>query len=451
MRYENNTKRVCFIVMLLTVVFVIFSFAAPLSAEVKSLRVAYMPYPVHKQQLKWMEKWAAEKGIEIKRAPIAYEHYAQEVAMHLTRKDPPFDIIWHNDDWGGMYAKLLEPIDDIPNFKNVSPTLYEGVFPDRVPFKPGEYRITGVPFTTTSAVLFYRKDLAPATPRNWTELVKLSQSLMKQGKVQMGFVGGTVYPHLWGTLIWSLCSNNVFIFEPGGTICDTATIASYGFTPMVDDPRFQETVEFWWDNIYTHKIAPKEVIGYTRTDADAIFKEGNSFSVWQDSIMLGTYNDPKQSKVAGKVGVMPFPAGPHGDNASWDICWAWAVPKNNSDERKAVAKDLLNYLISDEVQKDLWKVTGGPPVTVTVRKELYETDPLFKEIADATIYTNLVWESGGYYFAEWPKVMMTVGEYFQNMMKGKREDIPKMLADLKKEINEIVEPTRKRYGVEFVK
>jgi ABC-type glycerol-3-phosphate transport system substrate-binding protein len=220
---------------------------------------------------------------------------------------------------------------------------------------------------------------------------------------------------------------------------------------MVDDPRFQAAVEFWWDNIYTYKISPKEMIGYTRTDTDAIFKEGNSFAVWQDSIMYGTYNDPQQSKVAGNVSVMPFPAGPQGARASWDICWAWGIPKNMADERKQVAKELLNYLISDEVQIDLWNVTGGPPVTVTTRKLLYETDPLFKVVADATIYTDLVWESGGFYFAEWPKVMMTVGEYFQNMMKGKREDIPKALAALKKEINEIVEPTREQWGVQFVK
>lgn len=451
MCWERNKMKISLVGVLIAGFFLFFSLVAPAGAEVKSLRVAYMPYPVHKQQLKWMEKWAAERGIKIERAPIAYENYAQQVAMHLTRKDPPFDVIWHNDDWGEMYAKLLEPIDDIPNFKKVSPTLYEGVFPDRVPFKPGAYRITGVPFTTTSAVLFYRKDLAPFAPRTYDELIKLCQSLMKQGKVPWGFIGGTVYPHLWGTLIWSLASNNVFIFEPGGGICDTAVIASYGFTPMVDDPRFQETVEFWWDNIYTHKISPLEVIGYTRTDSDAIFKEGNVFAVWQDSIMYGTFNDPQQSKVAGKVGVMPFPAGPHGKKASWDICWAWGVPKNIADERKKVAKELLNYLISDEVQIDLWKETGGPPVTVNVRKQLYETDPLFREVGNATIYTDLVWESGGYYFAEWPKVMMTVGEYFQNMMKGKREDIPAMLAKLKAEINEIVEPTRERWGVKFVK
>ncbi|MBW1994528.1 MAG: extracellular solute-binding protein, partial [Deltaproteobacteria bacterium] len=206
MRSKNDFRTTRVIGMLMAAVFVMFLIASPLGAEVKSLRVAYMPYPVHKQQLKWMEKWAAERGIEIKRAPIAYEHYAQEVAMHLTREKPPFDIIWHNDDWGEMYAKLLEPVDDLPNFKKVSPTLYEGVFPDRVPFMPGKYRITGVPFTTTSAVLFYRKDMAPRAPRTWRELIKLCQSLMKQGKVKWGFIGGTVYPHLWGTLIWALAS-----------------------------------------------------------------------------------------------------------------------------------------------------------------------------------------------------------------------------------------------------
>ena len=166
---RKNYKNLSFIGFLLAALLLTFVVAASSSAEITSLRVAYMPYPVHKQQLKWMEKWAAEKGITIERAPIAYEHYAQEVVMHLTRKDPPFDIIWHNDDWGEMYAKLLEPIDDIPDFKKVSPTLYDGVFPDRIPFQPGDYRITGLPFTTTSAVLFYRKDLAPTAPRTWWE------------------------------------------------------------------------------------------------------------------------------------------------------------------------------------------------------------------------------------------------------------------------------------------
>ena len=46
--------------------------AGPAAAAGK-LSIAYMPHPIHEQQLKWMKKWGEMKGVEIKPTPISYE------------------------------------------------------------------------------------------------------------------------------------------------------------------------------------------------------------------------------------------------------------------------------------------------------------------------------------------------------------------------------------------
>ena len=45
--------------------------AAPALAQGKKLSIAYMPHPIHEQQLKWMKKWGEMKGVEIKPTPIS--------------------------------------------------------------------------------------------------------------------------------------------------------------------------------------------------------------------------------------------------------------------------------------------------------------------------------------------------------------------------------------------
>ena len=48
---KRNKMKISLVGVLIAGFFLFFSFVAPVCAEVKSLRVAYMPYPVHKQQL----------------------------------------------------------------------------------------------------------------------------------------------------------------------------------------------------------------------------------------------------------------------------------------------------------------------------------------------------------------------------------------------------------------
>ena len=73
-------------------------------AQAKKLSVAYMPHPIHEQQLKWMKKWGEANGVEIKPTPISYEVYVEKLTASFLAKSQEYDIIWHNDDWGQLWA-----------------------------------------------------------------------------------------------------------------------------------------------------------------------------------------------------------------------------------------------------------------------------------------------------------------------------------------------------------
>jgi hypothetical protein len=46
-----------------------------LSFAAKKVSVAYMSYPIHDQQIKWIKKWGEEHGVEIRATPVSYEVY----------------------------------------------------------------------------------------------------------------------------------------------------------------------------------------------------------------------------------------------------------------------------------------------------------------------------------------------------------------------------------------
>ena len=257
------------------------------------------------------------------------------------------------------------------------------------PQPDGKRAATAIPFNETLGIFFYRKDLLQESeyPKTWADLVRVSQQLQKDGKVKWGFVGGMKYPHTWFTLLWSFWTNDCDLFAPYNER-DNDKLTKSGWKSMLGEKCAREAVEFWWDNINTHKISPPALVSYTRTEADGIFMAGEAFMTMNDTPLYGKYNDPAASKVAGKVAMGKFPLGPSSTKKglAWRAAWFWAVPKAVSPAQKKLAKELLSWLAeNDEVQRDIFKSTAGIPPITRVQAALAKEDPLFvqlKTIAD---------------------------------------------------------------------
>ena len=95
----------------------------------------------------------------------------------------------------------------------------------------------------------------------------------------------------------------------------------------------KEIIEFWWDALNKYKISPKAMTSYGRDESNAVFVAGDAAFTLVDSTHFGRFNDPKKSKIAGKVGLARWPLGPRRNTAiAWNDIWGWAIPKGAQEE-----------------------------------------------------------------------------------------------------------------------
>jgi ABC-type glycerol-3-phosphate transport system substrate-binding protein len=167
---------------------------------------------------------------------------------------------------------------------------------------------------------------------------------------------------------------------------------------------------------------------YTRDEANAIFMAGDAAFTLVDSTHYGDFNNPEKSRIAGNVGMAPWPKGPRDEVPfSWNEIWGWGIPKGVPDERKAAAKEMLGAMLLDfEGQVEMWNKTGGPPPNAALWEELEKNDEVFRQLKHAVFDQNHGTHSA-YYFPNWPAVHKAYSDVMVGALKGDRDDIPAAL------------------------
>ena len=150
-----------------------------------------------------------------------------------------------------------------------------------------------------------------------------------------------------------------------------------------------------------------------------------------DSPLWGDYTNPQKSKVADNVGFAGFPVGPSGDRRTGHRApWGFAIPKAISPEKKALAKEAVGWLLTDEEsQTQLWKKTGGVPPNLDVQKKLRDTDELFNKLMRVTNDAPKA-ILPAYYFPQWPQANSTLSDILGRYMTGEKGAAPKILEEL---------------------
>ena len=354
--------------------------ATPAGAQAQpELKLCYMSHPIQNASVAIFEKWAKTRNVRLTKTPMSYAIFLPKITQMLTSGTyEQCDLIWHNDDWGQVWEKYLVPEAELP--------------------------------------------------KTLDDMVKVSQKLQKDGKVKWGYVGGMSFNNTWFSLWWTMWNNNCDVFEPVYER-DNKTLSQAGWKPMLAAPCHQQIVEYWWDAMKKHKISPEAMTAYGRNEANAIFMAGDALFTVADSTFWGDFNDPKKSKVAGKVGMAKFPVGP-GRTApiSWIDIWAWAIPKSVAPERQKLAKEMLGAMLLDrEGQLQMWRETGGPPPNTKLWAELDQSDETWRALKVA-VFDNEHTHSA-YYMETWPAVHKVYSDAVIQALSGPRENIPQVLKD----------------------
>ena len=233
-------------------------------------------------------------------------------------------------------------------------------------------KLYSLPFYGESSFLMYRKDVLqkkgiemPAKP-TWQQVADIAAKVdgaepgMK-GICLRGLPG-------WGEM-----------FAPLTTLVNTfgGTWFTKDWQAEVDAPEFKQAVNFYVDLVRKHGEPGASQAGFTEC-LNAMSQ--SKVAMWYDATSAaGSLEDPKVSKVAGKVGYAPAPV-EKTDSSGWLWAWGWVMPKTTKNAENA--GKFMTWASSKEYEQLVGKQLGWARVPAGKRASTYEI-PEYKKASAA--------------------------------------------------------------------
>jgi sorbitol/mannitol transport system substrate-binding protein len=233
-------------------------------------------------------------------------------------------------------------------------------------------KLYGLPFYGESSFLMYRKDVLakknitmPAKP-TWPQVANIAAKVdgaepgMK-GICLRGLPG-------WGEM-----------FAPLTTVVNTfgGTWFTKDWQAQVDSPAFKQAVNFYVDLVKKHGEPGAAQAGFTEC-LNAMSQ--SKVAMWYDATSAaGSLEDPKVSKVAGKVGYAPAPV-VKTKSSGWLWAWSWVVPKTT--KKLDAAQKFALWASSKDYEKLVGQKLGWSRVPSGKRASTYQI-PEYKKAAAA--------------------------------------------------------------------
>ena len=286
----------------------------------------------------------AHPHVRIKReiAPHSSTAYHDLLTQKLRNRDDSLDLFFMDVIWPAEFAAAgwALPLDDYfsrdERKKFLPATIASGMY---------RQRIYGVPSRIDSGMLYYRKDLLEqygfSPPSTWNELVRQAQTILEAER--------TVPIPLRGY------SGQFKQYE--GLVCDMLEfVGSHNGSFLTDDGRRSnltateslQAVQFVREQII-QQLATPAALTYQESESLAVFLQGNAVFHRNWPYAWGLANDPRHSKVVGKVGLTTLPRFAEGRSTSALGGWLYGISAYSRHPDEAWA--FIEFMASPETQK----------------------------------------------------------------------------------------------------
>jgi multiple sugar transport system substrate-binding protein len=302
---------------------------------------------------KWNQLHPEEK-VTLKEQTDEADQQHDDLVRNFDAKNADYDVVSVDLVWTAEFAAkgYLQPL------KGDLAVDTDGLLESAV--KGAQYN--GVqyasPTTSDGGMLYYRTDLVKTPPTTWKELFE-DCKIAKQAHIDCYAGQFNKYEGL--TVNASEAINGA-----GGSI-----VAEDGKTPTVDSPEAAEGLQVLVDGFKTGDI-PKSAITYTEEEGRASFESGKLLFLRNWPYVYGLAASEASSKVKGKFDVAPLP-GVDGVGASTLGGHNTAI--SAFSDNKATAIDFVNFLASEEIQKDYMEKGSLAPI----RSDVYKDPALVKK------------------------------------------------------------------------
>lgn len=270
--------------------------------------------------------------------------------------DSPYDLINMDVIWTPKFAAagwLLDLTDKVTESELAafSPKDVEG----------GRYkgRLYRIPMRSDVGMLYYREDLLKQAgfnpPETFTDLIKISQALKQQDKINWGYI--------WqGRQYEGLAAMFVEILEGFGGFWVNPNTLEVG----LDRPETLKAIAFLKETIATG-ISPPGVTTYQEEETRRIFQSGQAVFLRSWPYVWPLANE-KDSPIRGKIAIKPMVSAP-GEN-SGACLGGWGLGISKTTKHPQEAWKAIQYFTSEAAQRRFILQAGFVPS----RRSLF-TDP----------------------------------------------------------------------------
>ncbi|WP_216319575.1 ABC transporter substrate-binding protein [Deinococcus aestuarii] len=273
-------------------------------------------------------------------------------------------------------------------------------------------KLVALPWFTDAGLLYYRTDLMKkygysAAPKTWAELATMAKKIQDgerpSNSTFAGFVfQGKNYEGLTCDALEWISSFN------GGTIVDNTGKIT------INNPRAAQALDAAAS--WIRSISPAGVTTYGEEEARGIFQSGNAAFMrnWPYAYALGQSED---SRVKGKIGVAPLPAGPGGKPAA--TLGGWNLGVSSYSKNQAAAIELVRYLTGPEEQK-IRAIEGAynPTISALYKDQaILKANPFFGSLL--SVFTNAVPRPSAATKGKYNQVSQAFSTSVSNVLNGK--------------------------------
>jgi multiple sugar transport system substrate-binding protein len=301
--------------------------------------------------------------IKVQVGPHSSTEYHAIIAQRLKNRDKSVDVFFMDVIWPPEFANAGWALDLTSRF----PVKEQNKFlPGPITANTYRGKLYGVPCYLGAGLFYYRKDLLNKyhfkPPTVWEEMLTQGQVIL-QGENDPSL---HIYSGQFKQYEGLVCDMMEFIWSNGGAVIDHKTGKA-----LLDEPAVVDAVSFVRDRIIG-KAAPRGAINYEEPESLDLFIQGKAVFHRNWPYAWAVANDPKKSKVAGKIGVGSLPAFPGHGPASTLGGWQFGV--NHYSTHPEEAWRFIQFMTSHETQKVFALEASLAPT----RKSVYQ-DPEIQE------------------------------------------------------------------------
>jgi multiple sugar transport system substrate-binding protein len=361
--------------------------------------------------------------VRVQVAPHSSTEYHAIISQRLKNKDKSVDVFFMDVIWPPQFANAGWALDLTSRF---TPQQRQKFLHGPISANTYGGKIYGVPCYLGAGLFYYRKDLLKKyhfkPPETWSAMLSQGKVIIEAEKNP----GLNIYSAQFKQYEGLVCNMLEFIWSNGGSVFDSET----GKATLAMPPA-EQAVTFVRDHIIG-KAAPRGALNYEEPESLDLFIQGKAIFHRNWPYAWAVMNDPKGSRIAGKVGVGPLPAF-HG-HSSASTLGGWQFGINRYSRHPKQAWQFVKFMTSHETQKFLAINAAVAPT----RRSVYHDPDVQKKMPHLEAFLPAFEKARPRPLSPvYPMISQALQRFFSRSIVGEKTNIQEMIQTTSGEIEKL--------------